>query len=136
MVLKIGIVGAGMGGLAAAALLARRGHLVTLVERFEVARPLGSGLVVQPVGLAVLDDIGAGEEARDLAAHIVQMLGHARGRVVLDVAYRPGRPGLAMHRASLFHVLWQAALGGWGDGGDRGYCEWTCRGLVAAAGGR
>ncbi|MEO8243428.1 MAG: NAD(P)/FAD-dependent oxidoreductase [bacterium] len=110
MGLKIGIVGAGMGGLAAAALLARRGHQVTLAERFETPRPLGSGLVVQPVGLAVLDDIGAGEQARDLAAHLRQMLGHAAGRVVLDVSYRPGAPGLAMHRASLFHVLWQAAL--------------------------
>jgi 2-polyprenyl-6-methoxyphenol hydroxylase-like FAD-dependent oxidoreductase len=107
--LQIGIVGAGMGGLAAAALLARRGHAVTLVERFAVPRPVGSGLVVQPVGLAVLDAIGAGEAARAQGAPLRQMLGHAGGRVVLDVRYRPQAPGLAMHRASLFDVLWQAA---------------------------
>jgi 2-polyprenyl-6-methoxyphenol hydroxylase-like FAD-dependent oxidoreductase len=106
---RIGIVGAGMGGLAAAALLARRGHAVTLVERFARPRPVGSGLVVQPVGLAVLDAIGAGDAARDLGAPLRQMLGHAGRRVVLDVRYRPDAPGLAMHRASLFHVLWDAA---------------------------
>lgn len=106
---RIGIVGAGMGGLAAAALLARRGHGVTLIERFAVPRPLGSGLVVQPVGLAVLEAIGAGDAARDLGAPLRQMLGHAGARVVLDVRYRAHAPGLAMHRASLFHVLWQAA---------------------------
>lgn len=110
MALRIGIVGAGVGGLAVAALLARRGHAVTLAERFATPRPLGSGLVVQPVGLAVLDEIGAGDAARALAAPIRRMRGHAGGREILTVEYRRAAPGLAMHRASLFHVLWQAAL--------------------------
>ncbi len=110
MTYRIGIVGAGMGGLAAAALLAGRGHDVTLIERFATPRPVGSGLVVQPVGLAVLDAIGAGAAACALGAPLRQMRGHAGTRVVLDVAYRQDAPGLAMHRASLFHVLWQAAI--------------------------
>ena len=100
MTIRIGIVGAGIGGLAAAALLARTGHKVTLAERFAAPRPVGSGLVVQPVGLAVLDALGAGQAARDLGAPLVQMLGHSGTRTVLDVRYRPGAPGLAMHRAS------------------------------------
>lgn len=107
--LCIGIVGGGIGGLAAAALLADGGHRVTVVERFAVPRPLGSGLVVQPVGLAVLQMLGAGSAALSLGAPLRQMLGHAGGRVVLDVRYRPDAPGLAMHRASLFDLLWQAA---------------------------
>lgn len=105
--LSIGIVGAGIGGLAAAALCAQAGHRVTLVERFATPQPLGSGLVLQPVGLAVLDAIGA--EARAFGTNITQMLGHAGHRRVLDVAYRADAPGLAIHRASLFAVLWQAA---------------------------
>ena len=109
MAYRIGIVGAGIGGLAAAALLARRGHAVTVVERFATPQPLGSGLVVQPVGLAVLDALGAGGAARALAAPIRQMLGHDGGRVVLDVTYRAASPGLALHRAALFAVLWDAA---------------------------
>ena len=107
--LNIGIAGAGIGGLAAAALLAQDGHRVTIAERFASPRPLGSGLVLQPVGLAVLDALGAGDEARALGQPIARMLGHAGTRVVLDVRYRPGAPGLAMHRAALFHLLWQAA---------------------------
>jgi 2-polyprenyl-6-methoxyphenol hydroxylase-like FAD-dependent oxidoreductase len=106
---KIAIIGAGVGGLAAATLLARDGHTVTLFERFDTPKPLGSGLVVQPVGLAVLDALGAGEDARALGAPITRMLGQSGRRIALDVAYRPQQPGLAMHRAALFQVLWQAA---------------------------
>ena len=107
--LNIGIIGAGIGGLAAAALLAQDGHRVVIAERFATPRPLGSGLVVQPVGLAVLEALGLDGEARGLGQPIARMLGHAGARVVLDVRYRPGAPGLAMHRAALFHLLWQAA---------------------------
>ena len=99
-----------MGGLAASALLSRAGHDVSLFERFETPGPVGSGLVLQPVGLAVLDAIGAGDVARSLAAPITHMLGHAGARTVLDVHYAPGAPGLAMHRAALFAVLWDAAM--------------------------
>ena len=108
--LRIAIVGAGIGGLAAVTLLARDGHRVTLFERFATPRPLGSGLVVQPVGLAVLDRLDVGAEARALGTPIHRMLGHAGARTVLDARYPMGQAGLAMHRASLFHCLWQASL--------------------------
>jgi 2-polyprenyl-6-methoxyphenol hydroxylase-like FAD-dependent oxidoreductase len=64
---------------------------------------------VQPVGLAVLDEIGAGNATRALAAPIRRMRGHAGSREILTVDYRAAAPGLAIHRASLFHVLWTAA---------------------------
>ena len=108
--LSIGIAGAGIGGLAAASLLADRGHRVTLFDQFEAPRPVGSGLVVQPVGLAVLREVGAAERALDLGAPITRMRGleaHT-GRPVLDVSY--GRePGLALHRSALFAALHEAA---------------------------
>ncbi len=108
--MKIAIVGAGIGGLALATLAQREGHQVCLWERFDQPRPVGSGLVIQPVGLAVLDHLGVGDQARAMGAPIVRMQGHLpQGRSVLDVAYRPHQPGLAMHRAALFEVLWQAA---------------------------
>lgn len=108
--MKIAVVGAGIGGLAVATLLQRAGHAVCLWERFDHPRPVGSGLVIQPVGLAVLDHLGVGDRARALGAAIVRMQGHLpTGRSVLDVAYRPQQPGLALHRSALFEVLWQAA---------------------------
>ena len=108
--LKIAVVGAGVGGLALACLAARQGHGVCLWERFEQPRPVGSGLVIQPVGLAVLDELGLGAAARALGAPIARMQGHlGNGRAVLDVSYRRDAPGLAMHRAALFGLLWQAA---------------------------
>lgn len=110
----IAVVGAGIGGLAAAALLAGQGRDVTVFDRFEAPKPVGSGLVIQPVGLSVLDRIGVGAEARALGAPLWRMLGHEAqsGRAILDVRYGPDggdRFGLAIHRASLFHLLYEAA---------------------------
>lgn len=103
---NIAIIGAGVGGLASAALLSRAGHSVTVFERFVAPRPLGSGLVIQPVGQAVLEAVGAGDIVRALGARVGRMIGHEGKRRVLSVAYRAAAPGLALHRASLFHALW------------------------------
>ncbi|MEM6594303.1 MAG: FAD-dependent monooxygenase, partial [Pseudomonadota bacterium] len=116
MSLQIGIAGAGIGGLAAGALLAQAGHKVRIFDQFEAPKPVGSGLVIQPVGLAVLDAIGAGAAARAKGNQIIRMLGHEAesGRAVLDVWYdRTGDGavfGLAIHRASLFEAILEAAL--------------------------
>lgn len=107
---KIAVVGAGIGGLAAAALLHDQGHIVCIFDQFETPQPIGSGLVIQPVGQAVLDQIGAGDAARAHGNKITRMLGHetTHQRKVLNVWYdRNGdtRSGLAIHRASLFDAL-------------------------------
>lgn len=113
---SIAIAGAGIGGLTAAALLAGQGHTVTVFDQFEAPRPVGSGLVIQPVGQAVLDEIGAGDATRAKGAFIARMLGHEAdsGRPVLDVLYsrdpKGAHFGLAIHRASLFDAILQQAL--------------------------
>lgn len=116
MSLQVAIAGAGIGGLACAAGLARAGHRVHVYDQFAAPAPVGSGLVVQPVGLEVLRHLGAAEAALALGNRIHRMLGREAdsGRAVLDVAYdAPGVPrfGLAIHRAALFQALFDAAIG-------------------------
>jgi salicylate hydroxylase len=112
--LDIGVAGCGIGGLAAALLLARDGHRVSLYERFDAPRPLGSGLIIQPTGLAVLNRLGLDSKLVDSAAQVERLFGRAEpsGRVVLDVRYewlrRPGACGYGVHRAALFEILHHA----------------------------
>ncbi|WP_119268821.1 FAD-dependent oxidoreductase [Taklimakanibacter deserti] len=108
--LDIAIAGLGPAGLAAALALARSGHRVRLFDQFDEPRPVGSGLMMQPAGLAVLDWLGLGEALRRLGAPIDRLFGREAhsGRIVLDVRYETlgnGRCGLAVHRAALFNVL-------------------------------
>ncbi len=110
--LDIAVTGAGPGGLAAALALHRLGHSITVFEQFEKARPLGSGLILQPTGLAVMDWLGLGADIRRLGARIDRLTGTATktGQTVLDVRYDVlGRErGYAVHRAALFNVLFHA----------------------------
>lgn len=107
--LNIAICGAGPAGLAAAIALQREGHYPVIFDQFDAPKPLGSGLILQPTGLAVLDWLGLGDETRKLGAPIDRLYGKAAksGRVVLDVRYDSlgDARGLAVHRAGLFHVL-------------------------------
>ena len=112
--MRIAIAGAGIGGLAAAAALARDGHDVTIHDRFATPRPVGSGLVIQPVGQDVLARIGALDAAAAMGNPVTRMMGveAQAGRRVLDVHYDlhgTGRHGLAIHRAALFDALLRAA---------------------------
>ncbi|MER8529363.1 NAD(P)/FAD-dependent oxidoreductase [Mesorhizobium sp. M0814] len=112
--LDIAIAGAGPAGLAAALYLTRAEHRVTIFERFDQPKPVGSGLILQPTGLTVLADLGLLDDILALGSRIDRLHGaDARtGRTVLDVRYdaqRGGRFGLAVHRAALFGVLFRAA---------------------------
>ena len=114
--LDIAVAGCGPAGLAAALLLGREGHRVTLFERFESPRPIGSGLMMQPTGMAVLQTLGLADAVRSRGAAVERLYGASApsGRVVLDVRYRAlGRLagcGYGLHRAALFEILHQAAL--------------------------
>jgi salicylate hydroxylase len=111
--LEIAVAGCGPAGLAAALFLARDGHRVTLFERFAAPRPIGSGLMLQPTGLAVLRTLGLRDAIVAAGARIDRLTGETgNGRVVLDVRYAALRRreafGLGVHRAALFGVLFEA----------------------------
>ena len=112
----IAIAGCGPAGLAAALLLHRQGHRVTLFERFAEPRPIGSGLMIQPSGLAVLDALGLapGVLAHGAPIHALRGLNH-QSDIALDARYedigRPGACGIGIHRGSLFGLLYDAAIG-------------------------
>ena len=61
------VIGAGIGGLAAAAGLCAAGWDVTACERAASLEPAGAGLALAPNGLRALDAVGAGDALRKLA---------------------------------------------------------------------
>ena len=110
---RIGIVGCGIGGLALAIALRQQGRNITLFDRFETPQPVGSGLVIQPVGQSVLSKIGVLAKAKAKGRPIYQLRGHEsrNQRVVLRANYGPWNGqtfGLAIHRSDLFDVLYSA----------------------------
>lgn len=110
--MRVGVVGCGMSGMAAALALARDGHDVEIFEEFSEPRPLGSGLLLQPSGLEALRSLGLEHAMRAMGAPVARMEGRcSKGRLVLDLDYawwREGASGLGVHRAALFGVLHDA----------------------------
>ncbi|MCD2187421.1 FAD-dependent monooxygenase [Actinomycetospora soli] len=72
------VVGAGLGGLAGAIALARRGWEVTVLERRDRPGEVGAGIALWPNGLRALDAVGLGAAVR--AAGAVEGDGGIRDR--------------------------------------------------------
>jgi 2-polyprenyl-6-methoxyphenol hydroxylase-like FAD-dependent oxidoreductase len=104
----VAVVGAGIGGLAAALLLARAGASVTLLERRADATEVGAGILLQPNGLAVLAGLGLDDRLRQAGRPVRRMVVHASGRTpVMDIPC----DFLALRRADLHRVLLGAVAG-------------------------
>lgn len=65
--LKVAIIGAGMGGLTAAATLARAGIDVDVYEQATQFTRIGSGIQMSPNAMKVLRAIGLEEQTREIA---------------------------------------------------------------------
>lgn len=113
--LKIAVMGAGVSGLTAAAFLKRSGHDVTLYEKFDVPKPVGSGLMLQPTGLAVLARLGLDKQAIEASSCIYDLRGHVvhSGKTIFDISYRllaPHLCGVGIYRGTLFSLLYEEVL--------------------------
>ncbi len=115
--MRVGVVGCGTGGPAAAVLLARAGHDVELLEQAPDPGPAGAGLLLQPTGMAVLERLGVLAQVRAGADEVRRVHGaDASGRTIMDLRYTdlPGdQHGLGVHRGVLFGAL-RSALDGAG----------------------
>lgn len=107
--MRVGIIGAGIGGLSAAVGLARAGADVVVYERAAELRPSGSGLSVFGNGVAALDAIGVGDEFRALTSGNARLL--RGGQRTPDGAWLTTLPADAapelriVHRADLHRLL-------------------------------
>ncbi|TRD23097.1 FAD-dependent oxidoreductase [Palleronia caenipelagi] len=107
---KVTVIGAGIGGLAAATALAQRGAEVTVLERAPELTEVGAGLQISPNGLAVLDALGLGEDiravgVRNRSIHLVDGL---RDRTIARLPLGD-RSYLLLHRFDLVDVLARGA---------------------------
>jgi 2-polyprenyl-6-methoxyphenol hydroxylase-like FAD-dependent oxidoreductase len=110
---NVAVVGLGSAGGAAATLLARAGHRVTLFERVPEPGAVGAGIVLQPTGMAVLARLGVCEQvvARGAPIRRLRCL-RADGVPVVDLHYRSVAEdlyGVGLHRGVLFEALAQCA---------------------------
>ncbi|WP_279512623.1 FAD-dependent monooxygenase [Meridianimarinicoccus aquatilis] len=110
----ITIVGAGIGGLAAAIALARRGANVRVLERANALQEVGAGIQISPNGMAVLVALGVdfGLIPRSVIGKKVSLLDGRTGRLALSLdlnAIKTPHPWLFAHRADLLDCLTAAA---------------------------
>ena len=111
----IAIAGCGPAGLSAAVALHDDGHRVSLYDSLAAPEPIGSGLLLQPTGLAVARSLGLESALRAFGTPVDRLFGLATPihRVALDVSYEAlgeGAHGLGIHRGALFQVLLNAVL--------------------------
>ena len=115
--MRIGIIGGGIGGLAAAIALARRGVASSVFEQAPGLARVGADINLTPNAVRALDGIGVGDRIRETAAQPAFRIsrtwntGEETSRLPMSSAAeeRYGAPQLTMHRADLLAALTEAA---------------------------
>ncbi|KMK66868.1 FAD-dependent monooxygenase [Puniceibacterium sp. IMCC21224] len=112
MARNVTVIGGGIGGLAAALCLRRRGYDVRVLEQADALREVGAGLQISPNGLCVLRALGleGALEAVSVRAQAVELRDYAQGARVLRLDLARAAQGYHLvHRADLLDLLVAAA---------------------------
>ncbi|KAJ5832495.1 FAD binding domain containing protein [Penicillium riverlandense] len=115
--LHVAIIGAGLGGLAAAIGISRTGHKVTILEQAEELGEVGAGIQIPPSSSRVLDEWGLLEKVRSVATlpHDFHLRSRG-GRILSTQNIRPsleeryGYPYFQVHRAGYHRILTNEAI--------------------------
>ena len=111
--LSIAIIGAGIGGLAAAALLARGGHIARVYEQAPVFARVGAGIQMAPNAVKVLRALGVEDRLRQTAFRSPRAVSRVwdSGEVTSDlplgddVEAKFGAPYFFLHRGDLHAAI-------------------------------
>ena len=107
------VAGGGIGGLAAALALARRGFAVKVLEQAAEIGEIGAGIQLGPNAFAAFDALGVGEQARGRAVYTERMVMMDAidetqvAAIPLGDAFRArfGNPYAVIHRADVHQSL-------------------------------
>ena len=111
------VAGGGIGGVAAALALVRRGFAVKVLEQAPQLGEIGAGIQFGPNAFAALDALGIGDKARARAVYTDEMVMHDAldetlvGRIPTGEAFRKrfGNPYAVIHRADIHLSLLEGA---------------------------
>jgi 3-hydroxybenzoate 6-monooxygenase len=112
------VAGGGIGGIATALALVRRGLSAKVLEQAPQLGEIGAGIQLGPNGFAAFDALGIGEIARSRAVYTDEMVMHDAldetcvGRIPTGAAFRArfGNPYAVIHRADVHGSLLEGAL--------------------------
>ena len=115
--LPVLVAGGGIGGLAAALALVRRGFAVKVLEQSPQLGEIGAGMQLGPNAFSAFDALGVGPKARARAVYTGEMVMHDAldatlvARVPLGAAFRDrfGNPYAVIHRADVHTSLLEGA---------------------------
>jgi len=115
--LPVLVAGGGIGGLAAALALVRRGFTVKVLEQAPEIGEIGAGIQLGPNAFHAFDALGVGERARGRAVYTDFMVMHDAideyeiGRIPTGEAFRQrfGNPYAVIHRADVHLSLLEGA---------------------------
>ncbi|MBH2010041.1 MAG: 3-hydroxybenzoate 6-monooxygenase [Xanthomonadaceae bacterium] len=115
--LPVLVAGGGIGGLAAALALVRRGFSVKVLEQAPEIGEIGAGIQLGPNAFHAFDALGIGEKARSRAVYTDEMVMHDAidgslvGRIPTGEAFRQrfGNPYAVIHRVDVHLSLLEGA---------------------------